>query len=327
MAEFTEQQVYEALGLGEQEREPAEPAPMASEGPTGEQEREVAAPAQQERTPEEPPRQEQVEPEQTAGEVEEAPQKVERPPLTTEQRRQNAAMRRQQEEERRRAEIDRAVQDALQRERQSQEKALSAFFAQAGLKDSFTGETITNLDQFNTWNKKFEDAKLRRELKAGNLTPEGLSAAIDAHPVVQQAQRLIEQDTAAKQAREETAAREKLESELRQIHELDESISTLEDLTKAEYWPQLYDMTKRGYSVKDAHFLLNHEKLERAKLEAAKAQGMMSARGKEHMAPVGAARGGGSVSVPAAELEVFRQMMPNATDAQIQDYYNKYKKG
>lgn len=328
MAEITEQQVYEALGLGAQGQEPAEPAAQVSEQ-EGAQAQEPAAPAEEEQnlpgTQAEPtaaaeaPEEPEDEAEEVAGEGKQ--------PLTPEQRRANAAKRRQREQQAQQAAIDQAVQAAVRQEKDRQEADMQAFFAKAGLKNTITGEPITNMEQFNAWNQQFNDAKLQRDLKSGKLTPEALATAIGNHPVVKQAQQLIDQNAAVKKAEQATAARAKIDAEIAEIHKLDESVDTLEDLMKAPYWQELYSMTKKGYSLRDAHFLLNHERLEKAKVEAAKQQTMNNARGKDHMTGTATPRGGGSVSVPAADLAMFRQFNPGATDAQIQAYYNKYKKG
>lgn len=329
MAEFTEQQVYEALGLGAQAQEPAEPAAQTSE-PEGAQAQESAAPAEEVQQPTEGTKTEHTAVADTPDEPEDdavAGTKEDKQPLTPEQRRENAAKRRQMEQARQQAAIDQAVQAAVRQEQDKHEGILKEFFAKAGLKNTITGEPITNMEQFNAWNQQFNDAKLQRDLKAGKLTPEALETAISNHPIVQQAQKLVQQDEAARQAQRAATAREKIDGEIAEIHKLDESISSLEDLMQAPYWPQLYDMTKRGYSIKDAHFLLNHDRLEQAKIEAAKQASLNNARGKDHMTATAAPRGAGSISVPAADLTMFRQFNPGATDAEIQAYYNKYKKG
>lgn len=330
MAEITEKQIYEAFGLGEEAQELAEPAAEASKpANAGAQAQELAEPAEAEDTQtgaQTEHGQDEGAPEDPENTAEESDQS-EKQPQTLEQRRANAERRRQQEQQRRQTEIDQAVQDAVKKEREANESALADFFAKAGLKNTITGEPITNMEQFNAWNKQFGEAKLQRDLKAGKLTPEALAAAIENHPVIRQAKQLLDTQAAAKQAEEQAAAKAKIEGEIAQIHVLDESISTLEDLMNASYWPQLYAMTQKGYSIKDAHLLLNYDRLEKAKLDAAKQQTLNNARSKNHMTATAAARGGGSVSVPASELAVFRQFMPDATDAEIQAYYNKYKKG
>lgn len=329
MAEFTEQQVYEALGLGAQVQETAEPATQPSE-PEGEQVQEPADPAEEVQRTDEGTKTETPAVADTPDDPEDdaaAGTQEGKQPLTPEQRRENAAKRRQQELTRQQEAINQAVQAAVRQERDKHEGILKEFFAKAGLKNTITGEPITNMEQFDTWNQQFSDAKLQRDLKAGKLTPEGLATAIGNHPIVKQAQQLITQDAAAKQAQQTAAAKAKIEGEIAEIHKLDESIGSLEDLMKASYWPELYAMTKRGYSIKDAHFLLNHDRLEKAKIDAAKQQTMNNTRGKDHMTATANPRGAGSISVPAADLAMFRQFNPGATDAEIQAYYNKYKKG
>lgn len=326
MAEITEQQVYEALGLGEQVQEPAEPAVQTPpvEPEEGAKVQEPADPAQAETTPAEgadtdPDAEDPEEPD--TGTDADAP--AGQNPQTPEQRRANAARRRQQE---RQAAIDQAVQAAVKQEQDKQADQMKDFFARAGLKNTFTGAPITSMEEFNAWNQEFEQSRLQRDLKAGKLTPESLATAIGNHPAVKQAQQLIDQNAAARKAQQEAAAKARIDAEIAEIHKIDASITTLEDLSKAAYWPELYAMTRKGYSIRDAHFLLNHERLEKAKLEAARQQSLNNARGKDHMTGAATPRGGGSVSVPAAELAIFRQFNPDATDAQIQAYYNQYKK-
>ena len=320
MAEITEKQVYEAFGLGEQVQEPADPAATP---PTqqGEQVQEVADPAEEQEVPETGV---QTEPagaeasEDGAEEGSEGGNNVDKQPLTPQQRRENAARRREQEKQA-------AVSQAVQQERDRFTEQLKDIFARAGIRNTVTGEDITTMEQFEQWQQQFGEKKLQQDLQAGKLTPEALSAAISNHPVVKQAQQLITQDTEAKRAQEKADAKAKIEGEIAEIHKLDASINSLEDLVNAPYWPELYDMTKRGYSIKDAHFLLNHKRLEEAKLEAARQQGMNNARSKDHMTRTVTPKGPGAASVPADEMALFRQFNPGATDAEIQAYYNKHK--
>ena len=326
MAKFTEAAVYEAFGLGEQVQELADPA---SEGvqPTGEQAQELADPAGADNPSEinsqsadnnqleKNPAQSLVQTPETDGQE-----------LTPEQRRQNAEQRRQRERQAQQAATDQAVQTALQQERQRNEEQLAAIFAGMNLRNSATGEPITTMEQFQQWQKQQREEQLQKDLKAGKLTPEGLQGAISDHPVVQQAQQLIDHNAAQKRAQAEAQARAQINADIAEIGKLDASITSLEDLMKAPYWNDLYAMTQKGYSLKDAHFLLNHKRLEEAKLEAARAAGANNARGKDHMTGLAPARGGGNLSVPADELAVFRAFNPNATDAEIQAFYNNYKK-
>lgn len=312
---FTEQQVYEALGLGEKVQEPAKPAEQGAEQPAEkpeEAEQVTEATAEPEAQAVGDPKPDEK-PEEGAG------QQV----MPPEQRRENAARRRQEEQ---RIAIDRAVQEAIRQEREKNTAEMQDFFAKAGLKNTVTGKPITNMEEFRAWNEQFSRAKLERELKEGKLTPEGLETAIGSHPAIKQAQQLAADRQAQEQAQKADEIKARIDAEVAEIHKLDASINSLEDLLRAPYGQELYAMTQRGYSIKDAHFLLNHERLEQAKLEAARQQAMAGARNKDHLTGTGTPRGGGAISVPSSDLAMFRQFNPGASDAQIQEYYNKYMK-
>ena len=120
MAEFTEQQVYEALGLGAQVQEPAEPAAQTSE-PEGEQVQETADPAEEVQRTDEGTKTETPAVADTPDDPEDdaaAGTQEGKQPLTPEQRRENAAKRRQQELTRQQEAINQAVQAAVRQERE-----------------------------------------------------------------------------------------------------------------------------------------------------------------------------------------------------------------
>lgn len=323
--EITQNAIYEALGLGAKAQEPAAPVenpkPLADAEP-GVKAQEPAKPAPVEATPESdlsgdpaPKVAEPAQPEVTADET------VETGAMPPEQRRENAARRRRQEQQ---EAIDKAVADALQAERARRDQEMQAFFAKAGLKNSITGQPIATLEEFNDWSKQFEAERLRRELKAGKLTPEGLEQAISGHPVMQQAQRLIDQQEQARKAQEDAQTKARIDAELTEIGKVDPAIKTVEDLLHMPNAKAFYELVQKGYSFRDAHYLANRERLERELVEAAKQQALSSVRSKEHLNPVGGSRGTGAASVPAEEMALFRLFNPDATDAQIQNHYNRY---
>ena len=55
-------------------------------------------------------------------------------------------------------------------------------------------------------------------------------------------------------------------------------------------------------------------------------QALNNARGKDHLRSTGNAQGSGALSVPAEEMAMFRLFNPNATEAEIQKFYNKHHK-
>jgi len=322
MSGMDEVSIYEALGVtrkdeGAKEQEPAEPVTQETEAPTGEGEKaqEPAEPA---------PEGAGQEPEEDAGEkAEKAPANEADPQLTPEQRNENAARRRRQEQQ---AAIEQAVNNAIAQEREKSRSEWTAFFEKANLKNTLTGQPIKTLDEFNTWAADFEAAKLQRDLKAGKLTPEGLEKAISNSPIMQKMKEIAERDEAVKHENEMAAAKVKIEAELQEIHKLDPTISKTEDLLKMPTAKEFYEYVRKGNSFLDAYYLANRDRLTAQTAEAAKQQAMNAARSKEHLQPMGATRGAGASTVPSDEMELFKLLNPNATEAEIQTYYNKSKK-
>lgn len=318
MPEITEASLMEAFGLtppGQGEQEQGVAAPAAEGAPTepgtGAQEQGVAAPAEDSGT------------ENGAEGAEQEQQPPEEQGMSQEQRRANAARRRQQE---RQAEISRAVADALAEERKKTETAQEQFFRDAGLKDTFTGKPITNMQEFTAWKQRFDAAKGERAMKSGKLTPEVLEEAISRHPLIQKAQAVIDQAETDRRQQQEARDKARIDEELRQIGLLDPNVKTVADILKLPTAQAFRDNVARGHTLLDAYRLANFDQLTAARAAAARQEALNNARGKEHLGVTGAGRGPGAEAVPAEQMRLFRVMMPDATDDQIQTWYNKHKK-
>lgn len=244
-------------------------------------------------------------------------------PLTAEQRRENAARRRKQEQQ---AAVNSAVQTALQAEKQRTDAQMKEFFASAGLKNTFTGMPITNMEEFQSWNSQRKNERLQRELQAGKLTQEGLAQAISEHPAVQAAQELVQRAEADAKARQKEQDKAVIDAELVRINARDPSIKTVEDLLKMPNAEQFRDLVRRGYSFEDAHYLVNRERFEQAAAEAARQKALNDTRSKAHLTGTGTARGTGTAAVPQAEMDLYRKFNPKATEEEIRAHYNKYLK-
>lgn len=333
--DLTEQKIYEVMGVKPETPPPAEdggkqtPAvpPMEQEQQTpppaesGEKAREPAAPAKAE---EEIPGDDQdghPAPEEKAGEP--AEESGEKPgEMSKEQRREAAAARRRAEQQ---AAIDEAVKKALQGEKDRAKEEMAAFFKRAHLKNTLTGEDITNMEEFDAWEKAFSASKLQRELKEGKLTPESLEAAIAENPAVKRAQELIRQQEEASKEAEASAAKARVDAELLEIQKLDPEIRSVEDLLHMPTAKEFYALVQKGNSFLDAFRLANYERLTARVAEAAKQQAQNLSRSKDHLTATNGQRGGGAISVPPDELRLFREINPGASEADIQTYYNQYK--
>ena len=131
-------------------------------------------------------------------------------------------------------------------------------------------------------------------------------------------------ETAARQAREQQA-KLKVEEQLKEISALDPTIKELKDLAKMETYPKFYELVKRGNSLTDAFKLANYDALTGRAAAASRQAAINSAQGKQHLSPT-TQRGAGAVSVPADVKAEYLAFNPDATDAEIQQHYNRYVK-
>lgn len=332
--ELTEKKVYEALGVKQETPPPAENGgeqpptapPQGQEQQTtpptesGEKAQEPASPAKaEEKTQDGNPEEhtdlvgEEGEPGATGENPGEKPGE-----MSPEQRREAAAARRRAEQQ---AAIDKAVQE----ERERAKGEMAAFFKRARLKNTFTGEDIRTMEEFEAWDREFSASKIQRELKEGKLTPESLETMIDENPAVKRAKELIQQQEEAAQAAEASAAKARVDSELLEIQKLDPTIRSVEDLLHMPTAKEFYALVQKGNTFLDAFRLANFERLSAQTAEAARQQAQNLSRSKDHLTATTGQRGGGAISVPADELKLFREMNPGASEADIQAYYNRYK--
>lgn len=308
---LTEEKLFKAFGFEPPAAEPAAQEPASQEPAEG------VEPAQVQTSE---PGAVSAEPVQPAAEGGEGTTAVNEP-MTEAQRSANAERRRKQEQ-RQQAAIDAAVQEALNKQKAQTDKQLESFFASAGMKNSYTGEAITNLEQFLSYRQKHSE----EQLKQGKLTPEALDKAIAEHPVVQQAQQLVQQAHSDAQQRQQEADRATIEAELLSIRKLDPTVQTVQDLLKLPEGQQIEALVRRGYTFEDAHYLATRQRREQEITNKAKEQAMLNARGKDHLGGAGSARGEGAVTVPGNVMALYRKLNPKMSEAEIVAHYNNYKK-
>ena len=349
MAEFTENQMYQALGIepekpavpgrgtpdpygggaahdsaeGGQAQEPAAPAPEGAELPTeGEKEQESADPVDGSEAPgrenrdEHTVQKDEEEPEEPGGE---------KPAMTPEERRKAAQERRRREQQ---AAVDEAVEKAIQAEREKSRAEMTNFFKGAKLKNTITGELITSMEEYRAWQEAFEAEKLRRDLAAGKLTPEGLDKAIAGSEAMRRVREIVQRDDEAKRQQDMAAAQAKAEADMVEIRKLDPTIQTIQDLLKMPTSKEFFGyVTKNRLSFLQAFKLANQDRITAQRQEAARQQALNAARGKSHLSPIGAGKGKGADAIPSEDVAYFRAIMPEATEAEVRAYIEKYNEG
>lgn len=298
MPPLEEHEYYEALGLTPPEPEDDEPTPEEQPDETGEtpspevdedapEDEQPPAEAEEQSPPEEPP-------------ADDAP--------TAEQMR-----------------IDAAVQAALEAERQKTNQRLSAFFAKAGLRNPMDGnKPIESLEAFEAYQQAYDAQQLQRRLKAGQLTPEDLQAAIAATPEMQRLRQQEQERQAQEQAAQQAAQKAQIDAELAEIGKLDPTVKSLEDILRQETGKEFAAKVRQGYSFLDAFRLANYQRLMDGAAAAAREKETL-ARSKEHLAPHGKGKGQGAPSVPAEVSQMYDALIPGMTAEEKQKHWARYK--
>lgn len=282
---------------GANEQAPAEPAAGAEQGSEGAQE--------------------------PSDEGQGEPSNPETEPMSQEERRRNAARRRAQEQQ---AAVDQAVNAALETERQRSAQDLEAFFTGMGIKNTFTGAPIKTMAEFNAWKSQYDADQFGKDLKAGKATPEQFTQMIDNHPVVKQAQQVINQNLEAQRQQSQAAAQQRVDADLVEISKLNPQIKTVADLLAMPKAEEFKAHVARGNDFLSAYKLACFEELTQAKAERAAQQAVNQSRGKDHLVSSSGTGSAGSASVPSNVMAMYRAFNPKATDAEIRSHYNKTMK-
>lgn len=239
---------------------------------------------------------------------------------TPEQNAQFAAARRKAEAER-----DAAIAKAKEDAKAEAQRTIDEAFRNSGLTNPYTKKPITSKAEYDEYRARFEAEKKARILKKSGMSDEEFQQFVQGLPEVKQAKEdQAAAETAARQAREQQA-KLKVEEQLKEITALDPTIQDLKDLAKMETYPKFYELVKRGNTLTDAFKLANYDALTGRAAAASRQAAINSAQGKQHLSPT-TQRGAGAVSVPADIKAEYLAFNPDATDAEIQQHYNRYMK-
>lgn len=239
---------------------------------------------------------------------------------TPEQNAKFAAARRKAEAER-----DAAIAKARQDAQAEAQRTIDEAFRSSGLTNPYTKKPITSKAEYDEYRARLEADRKVRLLKKSGMSDEEFQQFVQGLPEVKQAKEAqAAAETAARQAREQQA-KLKVEEQLKEISALDPSIQELKDLAKMETYPKFYELVKRGNTLTDAFKLANYDALTGRAAAASRQAAINSAQGKQHLSPT-TQRGAGAVSVPADIKAEYLAFNPDATDAEIQQHYNRYMK-
>ena len=110
-------------------------------------------------------------------------------------------------------------------------------------------------------------------------------------------------------------------AELEEIRRMDPEMEDLGCILRSENGESFRRYVRRGLSFVEAYTLAARNRLEARSRERARIQ----AASKDHLSATDS-RGDGGLSVPGDELMLFRELLPEAGDAEIRRYYNADRK-
>lgn len=205
----------------------------------------------------------------------------------------------------------RAEEQLQARMEEEQDSAVRQTYA--GQVNPYTGAPILDRKDLDEYRRALREEQLRQ----AGLEPAALSELIANDPAVRQARELTER--LRKQEGEQALGRVVAE-----IGGLDPSIRSVRDLMEQPNAEAFHSYVEKGYGLAEAYRLANFDRLTGQKAAAARQAAINSLAGKSHMAPT---RGGSGrdVTIPHAELELFRALNPEASDREIMAFYAKQR--
>lgn len=243
----------------------------------------------------------------------------------------------EQAERRRKQELDQRIKEAEDRVRAEERRRSQEYMDQAikemNLRDTSTGNQINTYQEYQTWRENAEREKLKRNLKKGELTPDDLNKLIAQNPTVKEMQRRQREDDNRRRQEQQSEAQKAIDAQLQEINKLDPNVKTVADLTKLPNFPEFRALVSKGLNFVQAYRLTNWDKLMESAgnqmAAAAKQQAISNARSKDHLQGIKAQGTGSGDGIPADELAIVRQLLPDATDKEIEAFWkkNNNKKG
>lgn len=246
-----------------------------------------------------------------------AEQRREMPP---EERHRQAEARRARE----RAGMERAAQEAAQAR---VDEAYRTMFA--GQTNPYTGQPIRSEADYRAWQAEKQRRDSEEQLRAAGIDPAAIQGAVDrqVQPLRQELEMARMETMRERARRAQDAAQVTIRQQLELITRLDPSVKSMEDIAAMPTAEAFRGYVAKGLGLEEAFYMANRKAIEERKLTAARAAGVSAAASKGHLAPVGGGGQAETVEVPAEQRALYRELMPEATDAEILAAYKQYLKG
>ena len=220
------------------------------------------------------------------------------------------------------ARIDPRTREQIAREiRARAAKQLDESIAALGLTNPYTKEPIKDKAGYDAYRAKLDEDRRAKLLKKSGMSEEEFVKLAAEQPEIKA------QLEEAREAKRQAAAAA-MNEQLRQIHELEPAINTVEDLAKMPNYAEFYRFVKQNrLSLVEAYKLTNMERLSERAAAATKQAAINAAQSKAHLEATKARGKGGDVTVvPNDVREYYRMINPKASEAEVKADYAKYLK-
>lgn len=275
----------------EAEETPAEPAEETQEQPAQEQHVEEPAGQPEEQGEGSPP----------------VPQE-----MSKEERARQAEGRRIREREARAREEGRAAERAH----------FSEIVKRMGWTNPSTQKPITTVDEFEAYDRELTKSRF----DAGNPTESDVRMVVQDEIAKSAAPRRAEPQAEPTGAPRISPMEDQLiQAELAQLSAMDPDVKDLQSILTGPYGDKFRGYVAKGLSFVESYKLAAEEKLSQRRTGQAAEAARIKAASKDHLSATGA-RGQGALSVPADEMALFRELLPDAKPEEIQAYYNQDRK-
>ena len=114
-------------------------------------------------------------------------------------------------------------------------------------------------------------------------------------------------------------------AELEEIRRMDPEMEDLGCILRSESGERFRRYVRRGLSFVEAYTLAARDRLDDIREDRAREAAWVKAASKDHLNAT-TSTGLGALPVPGDEMDLFRELMPDAAEAEIRRYYNADRK-
>lgn len=198
-----------------------------------------------------------------------------------------------------------------------------------GQMNPHTGQPIRSEADYVAYRQAEREQQRSEALRGAGVDPEALKGMVEeaVKPLREQVQKqsLTGMSEMAKTVNRQAEAviRQSVENIRAQYGA---EVQSVQDILALPTGRAFSEYVKKGLSLEDAYYLANRESADKHRMAAAKQAGINQAAGKRHMRSPERAAGELPYTATAEEAAAYREMMPEATDAEINAAYAAYHK-